>query len=133
MPRVLIDSHRTRVLIDSHHTMRMPMCDKIHHLWITYNDHFTKQIHLFLNQKLFGCYTSMIIYIYINHVSFAGSEFSVSHRRLRMPSNTFTGFHRWRSFLTTTNGSFTQGGVYPCLLLPDTYFILAFHITVRPY
>ena len=29
----------------------------------TSNDHLTKQFHLFSNQKLFGCYTSMIICI----------------------------------------------------------------------
>ena len=37
--------------------MLKPMCDKIHNFWITSNDHFTKQIHLFSNQKIFGCYT----------------------------------------------------------------------------
>ena len=30
-----------------------------------------------------------------NHVSFMRSEFSGSHRRLRTPSYTFTGFHHW--------------------------------------
>ena len=44
------------------------MCDKIHHFWITSNDHFTKQIYLFSIQKLFGCYTSMIIYIQNSYV-----------------------------------------------------------------
>ena len=73
------------------------------------------------------------LYIYKNHVSFVGREFLGSHRRFCTPSNTFTGFHRWRSRLTTTNESFTRWGVYPCLLLPDTYFLLLFHITVRPY
>ena len=71
-----------------------PMYDKTHHLWITSNDHFTKQFHLFSNQKLFGYFTSMIIYIQ-NHVSFFGSEFSGSHCRLRTSFYTFTGFHRW--------------------------------------
>ena len=30
-----------------------------------------------------------------NYVSFVGSEFSGSHRRLRTPSYNFTSFHRW--------------------------------------
>ena len=63
MPRVLTDSHHTRVFTDSYYTMPKPVRDKIHHFWITSNDHFTKQIHLLPNQKLFGCYTLMIIYI----------------------------------------------------------------------
>ena len=67
------------------------MCDKTHHLWITSNDHFTKQINLFSNQKFFECYTSMIIYIQ-NSCVFCGSEFSGSHRRLRAPSDTFWTF-----------------------------------------
>ena len=69
----------------------MPMCDKTHHLWITSNDHFTKQIHLFSNQKLFGCYTSMIIYIQ-NSCVFCGQRIFVSHRRLYTPIH-FLDFH----------------------------------------
>ena len=42
-----------RVLTDSYHIMPRPMCDKIHHLWITSNDNFSKQIHLFSNKKTF--------------------------------------------------------------------------------
>ena len=64
---------------------------------------------------------------------FVGSKFLGSHRRLLTPSNIFIGSHRWGSCLTTTNESFTRGGVYPCLLLPNTYFLLPFHITVRLY
>ena len=41
--------------------------------------------------------------------------------RLRTPSYTFTGFHRWKR-ITTYTGSFTGGGIYPYFLLPDTYF-----------
>ena len=33
--------------------------------------------------------------------------------------------------LTKNTKSFTQGGVYPSLLLPDTSFPLPFHLTVR--
>ena len=117
-----------RVLIDSYHTMPKPMHDKIHHLWITSNDHFTKQIHLFSNQKLFGCYTSMIIYIKKNYVSFVGSEFLVSHLRLRTPRH-FHGLSLLKLCLTKNTESFTRGSVYPCLLLPDTSF--PFYTTVR--
>ena len=49
------------------------------------------KIHLFSNQKLFGCYTPMIIYIQ-THVSFMGRKFSGSHRRLCKCSNTFWTF-----------------------------------------
>ena len=75
--------------------MPKPMRDKIYHLWITSNDHFTKQIHLFSNQKIFGCYTSMIICIQNSCVFLWVANFSGSHRRLRTPSYTFMGFHRW--------------------------------------
>ena len=34
---------------------------------------------------------------------------------------------------TETNGSFTRGGVYPCLLLLEISFILLFHLTVLLY
>ena len=51
------------------------------------------------------------------------------HRRLRMPRH-FHGLSPLQLCLTTTNGSFTRGGVYPCLLLPDTSFLLSFHLTV---
>ena len=102
-----------------------PMYDKTHHLWITSNDHFTKQFHLFSNQKLFGCYISMIIYIQ-NHVSFFGSEFLGSHRRLRTSFYTFTGFHRWTHMYNQIYRGFHSRGYYPYLLLPDTYF--HFHV-----
>ena len=85
-------------------------------------------------KNFLGCYTLRIIYIYKNHVYFVGSGFLGSHRKLHTPSNTFTSIHRWGSCLTSTNEFFfTRGGVYSCLLLPDMYFILLFHITVQPY
>ena len=125
MPQVLIDSHQTRVLTDSYHTMPKPMHDKIHHFWITSNDHFTKQIHLFSNQKLFECYTLMIICIQNSCVFFMGSEFLVSQHRLHTPRY-FYGLSPLQLSLTIINGSFTREGVYPCLLLPDTSFL--YHI-----
>ena len=124
MPRVLTDSHHARVFTDSYHTMPKPMRDKIHHLWITSNNHFTKQIHLFSNQNLFGCYPSMIIYIQ-NSCVFCGSEVLVLHHRLRMPKH-FHGLSPLELCLTTNTGSFTRGGIYPCLLLPNTYFFYYF-------
>ena len=72
--------------------MRMPMCDTIHHLWITSNDHFTKQIHLFSNQKLFGCYTSMIIHIQNSCVFCEATNFRGLTAGFRTPSNTFWTF-----------------------------------------
>ena len=56
---------------------------------------------------------------------FVGSEYLVSHRRFRTPRH-FYGLSPLELCLTTINGSFTQGGVYPCLLLPDTSFL--YHI-----
>ena len=129
MPQVLTDSYHSRVFFDSYHTMPKPMHDKIHHLWITSNDHFIKQIHLFSNQKLFGCYTSMIIYIQ-NSCVFCGLRILVLHHMLRTPKH----FHRLSPLelcLTTNTGSFTRGGIYPCLPLPDTSFLFPFHVTVR--
>ena len=50
-----------------------------------------KQIHLFINQKLFGCYTSNDHFIY-KIMSFVGNEFLGSHHRIHTPSNTFWTF-----------------------------------------
>ena len=124
----LTDSHHTRVLTDSYHTMPKSMRDKIHHFWITSNDHFTKQIHLFSNQKLFGCYTSMIIYIQ-NHVFLWVANFqslTAGFASLPTLSRVFTVGH---ICITKNNGAFTRGGVYPYLLIPDTYF--HFHVYNR--
>ena len=100
------------------------MCDTIPHLWITSNDHFTKQIYLFSNQKLFGCYTSMIIYI-LNSFVFCGQRILVSHRRLRTPKH-FHGLSPLEICITINTGCFTRGGIYPFMLLPDTSFL--YHI-----
>ena len=126
MPQVLTDSHHTRVLTDSYHTMLRPMRDKIHHLWITSNDHFTKQIHLFSNKNLFGSHTSMIICIQNSCVFLWVLNFWC-HTAGFAHLDTFTSFHSCNyACLTTTNGSLTRGGVYPCLLLPDTSFFYKF-------
>ena len=47
-------------------------------------------------------------------------------------SHAFLHFHRLSPLgmsMTNNNGSFTRGGVYPCLLLPYTYF--HFHVCNR--
>ena len=87
--------HQTRVPIDSYHTMPKPMRDKIHHYWITSNDHFTTKFICFSNQKHFGCYTLMIICFQKSMCLLWVTNFSGTHRRLRKPSHTFTGFHQW--------------------------------------
>ena len=102
-----------------HH--EMSKCDKTHHLWITSNDSFTTKFICFSNQKLFGCYTSMIIYIQ-NHVSFCG--LTTSFASIPTLSRAFTVGH---ICITKTNGVFTQGGIYPYLQLPDIYFHFNFH------
>ena len=59
-----------------------------------------------------------------------GCKFLVSHRKLCTPKH----FHKL-SLLeicrTTNTGSFTQAGIYPCLLLPDTSFLYHFHEIVQ--
>ena len=60
------------------------------------------------------------------------SEFLVSHRRLRTPKD-FHGLSPLEICITTNTGSFTRWGIYPCLILLDTYFLLPFHVTVQPY
>ena len=50
-----------------------------------------------------------------------GSEFSGSYHKLRVPSYTYTGFHCWNICITKSTGAFTRGGIYPYLLLPDTF------------
>ena len=63
-------------------------------------------------------------------MSFCGNRILVSHRRLRTPRH-FHGLSLLELCLTTTNGYFTRKGVYPYFLLPDTSFLLPFHLTVR--
>ena len=43
--------------------------------------------------------------------------------------NTFTEFHHWRLCLTIIGRFLIQGGIYPFLLIPKTYFM--FHAIVR--
>ena len=64
-----------------------------------------------------------------NHVSFYGQRISEVPPQ---SSHAFLHFHQLpplEIFITTCTGSFTRGGVYPCLLLPDTCF--HFHVRNR--
>ena len=105
-------SHRlyqTRVPTDSYHTMLKPMRDKIHHSWITSNDHFTKQISFVFKPKFFWMFTSMIICFQKSMCLLEVENFSGSHHRLRKPVHTFMGFHRWiHMYNQKDNGAFTR-------------------------
>ena len=101
--------HQTRVPTDSYHTMPKPMHDKIHNSWITSNDYFTKQISFIFKPKSFWMFTSMIICFQKSMCLLWVVNFPGSHRRIRKPSHTFTGFHRWiHMYNQKDNESFTQ-------------------------
>ena len=101
--------HQTRVLTDSYHTMSKPMHDKIHHSWITSNDHFTKQISFVFKPKAFLMFNSKIICFQKSMCLLWVANFSGSHRRLRKPFHTFTGFHRWIHMCNKKcNGAFSR-------------------------
>ena len=101
--------HQTRVPTDSYHIVLKLMRDKIHNSWITSNDHFTKQISFFSNQKLFGCFSSMIICFQKSMCLLWEANFPGSHRWLRKHSHTFTGFHQWIHMCNQKyNGVFTR-------------------------
>ena len=101
--------HQTRVPTDSYHTMPKPIRDKIHHSWITSNDHFTKQISFVFKPKAFWMFTSLIIFFQKSMCLLWVANFSRSHRRLRKPSHTFTGFHLWIHMCNQKdNGAFTR-------------------------
>ena len=95
MYRVLTDSIKPQVPTDFYHTMPKPMRDKIHHSWITSNDYFKKQISFVFKPKTFWMFTLMIICFQKSMCLLWVANFLGSHRRLRKPSHTFTGFHRW--------------------------------------
>ena len=54
----------------------------------------------------------------------------MSHRRLRTPRH-FHGLSSLELCLTINNESFIRGGGYPYLLLPNTSFLLPFHLTMQ--
>ena len=91
MPRVFAYSQHNRVFIDSYHTMHCQSMTKS----IIYGLH-----PMIILQKKFICFqtksfldvTPQLSFIYKTHVSFVGSKFPGSHRRLRTHSNTFWTF-----------------------------------------
>ena len=117
--------HQTRVPTDSYHTMSKLMRDKIHHSWITFDDHFTKQISFVFQTKRFLDVTQES-FIFKIMCLFIGSEFPGSHRRLRKPPTFSRAFIIGHICITKTNRVFTRGGVYPYFLIPNTYFHFSF-------
>ena len=80
--------HHARVFTDSHHTMRCPcviktVIDELHPM-ILFKTKF-----MFYKPKLFGFHFSNDHFIYKLLVSFVGSGFLESHRRLRTLSTLF--------------------------------------------
>ena len=101
--------HQTRVPTDSYHTILKPIRDKIHHSWITSNDHFTKQISFVFKPKDFWIFTSMIICFQKSMYLLWVTNFPGSRRRFCIPSHTFMGFHRWIHMCNQKgNGAFTR-------------------------
>ena len=93
----------SRVLTDSL-THAYAKCEKPS-FWMTSNDHFKNYFHLFINQKLFGLYITIIILYSKSMRLFVGSGFLVSHRGLRKLRNFYdlsplgTMFdHNWQVF-----------------------------------
>ena len=62
-------------------------------------------------------------------VFFLGSEVLGSHRKLRSLLILSRDFSIGYIYITKNNKAFTRGGIYPYLLLPDTYF--HFHVYNR--
>ena len=118
--------HEIRVPINSYHIMPKPMRDKIHHSWITSDDHFTKQISFIFQTKSFldvtpndHLYSKSCVFLWVENFRGLTAGFT----SLPKLSRAFTVGH---ICITKTNGAFTRGGVYPYLLIPDTYFHFSF-------
>ena len=103
----------------------MSKCDKTHHLWITSNDHFTTKIICFQTKSFWMLYLNDHLYskscVLLGVVNFRG--LTTGFASLHTLSRAFTVGH---ICITKTNGAFTQGSIYPYLLLPDTYFHFPF-------
>ena len=76
--------------------------------------------------KSFLDVTPQLSFIFKTMCLVVGSEFSGSHRRLASLHTLSRVFTVGHIFITKNNGAFTQGGVYPYLLILDTYF--HFHV-----
>ena len=106
------------------YTTPKPMCDKSS-FRMTSNDHFQNNFFLFINQKIFGRYITMII-LYSKSCSFLWVATFWCLTMGFANLDTFTVFHRWGLCLTIIGGFFTRGRIYPFLLIPDTYFLYHF-------
>ena len=124
----LTDSHHIRVLTDSITKCLIPCVINRHSRW--HPMIIFKTISFVYKPKAFWIMHPNDHFTFKTMCLFVGSEFLVSHHRLCKPRH-FTAFHRWGLCLTIIGWSFTRGGFYPCLLAPNTYFILPFHSTVR--
>ena len=102
------------------HTTPKTMCDKLP-LWMISNDHFQNKLHLFINQNLFRWYITMIIFFSKSMHLYVGSGFSMLRRGLYKPRH-FYGLSPRVLCLTIIGELFSQGRIYPFLLIPDTYF-----------
>ena len=129
----LLPSHLSTYRL--HHTMHMLMRDKPS-LWMTSNDHFQNKFHLFINQKFFGYLNDHFIFKTMH--LFVGSEFLVSHHRLRKPKHFYslssTGTmsdHNWRVF-HPRGGSITAS-LFPTHIFFTTLFNRATLLDVVPF
>ena len=113
----------SQVLTDSL-THAYAKCENCHLCSI--NDHFFKnKSFLFYKSKSIG-QTPIFTCFYQVPCVFLGSEFMGSHRRLRMPSDTFVNFHRWIHMSNQEYHVFHPREYLSLLVVPNTrifYFL----------
>ena len=102
------------------HTTPKPMCEKPS-LWMTSNDHFQNKFHLFINQSFLDDTSQLSFYIQNPCTFLWVADFWCLNTGSSNP-NTFMAFHHKGLYLTIIGRFFTQGGIYPFLLIPGTYF-----------
>ena len=119
--RVLTDSPLTRVLTDPYHTMRCqsvikPIICGLDPMIILQQNSFVFKRKAFwmlhLNDNL---YSKSCVFLWL--ANFRG--LTTGFASLPILSRAFTV---GRICITKNNRAFTRGGIYPYLLLPDTYF-----------
>ena len=115
------------LLLLPHHAMSK--YDKTHNFWITSNDHFTTKFIFFFKPKGFWMfhlndhlYSKSCVFLWVANFRGPTARFA----NLPTHSRAFTVRH---ICITKNNRAFTQGGIYPYLLLPNTYF--HFHVYNR--
>ena len=107
----------SRVLTDSL-THAYAKCENRHLCSI--NDHFFQnKSFLFYKSKSIGQSPISTCFYQVPCV-FVGSEFLGSHRRLRMPSNTFANFRRWIYMFNQEYRVFHLRGYLSLLAIPNT-------------